>query len=98
MSDQISEALRILETPEAEGGLQDYEKIAAVRDILRDGLASPAVPVVENYPLSALALAAQVPVEVPAAPVVEEVSVAPVAEVPAVEVAPVVDAPQPPVQ
>lgn len=97
MSDQISEALRILETPEAEGGLQDYEKIAAVRDILRDGLASPASVV--EYPLSALALAAQVvPVEVPAAPVVEEVSVVPVADVPAVAVAPIVDAPQPPVQ
>ncbi len=31
----VDEALKVLETPEAEGGLSDYEKILAARIILR---------------------------------------------------------------
>lgn len=63
----VDEALKVLETPEFQGGLSDSEKILAARDILR---AAPiAAPVAAPAP--AAPTAAPQPVEQPAAPVAD---------------------------
>lgn len=63
----VDEALKVLETPESEGGLADYEKILAARDILR--AAPVAAPVAEPAP--AAPTTAPQPVAQPAAPVAD---------------------------
>lgn len=64
----VDEALKVLETPEFQGGLSDSEKILAACDILR------AAPVAAPVAAPALAepTAAPQPVEQPAAPVADQ--------------------------
>lgn len=64
----VDEALKVLETPESEGGLADYEKILVARDILRaEPVAVPAVA-----PTPATPTAEPQPVSQPVAPVADQ--------------------------
>lgn len=69
----VDEAIKILETPEAEGGLSDSEKILAASNVLRSYVEVPAPVVsVESVvtPTVEAVVPASVVAEVPPAPTV----------------------------
>lgn len=77
----IDQALKVLETPESEGGLADYEKILAVQVILRAApLDLPAAVALVSAPVAAVEESV---VSVPVEPAVVEAAASAVDPTPA---------------